>query len=204
MGFLAGFIGSAPFAWGLLASQLESGTFVRGLWYFFGIVTAAGIFCGIAGLGIGYTCGLLWEQFHRHRRQERLKRKAVVEASSNSEPESPAALSMRPDEPPRLHLVGAPSTPLPDLAGRRLRSVTFREGRVELDFGALRVEIGVSATVSCGAQKTRFPEAGSHDAICSLIGAHVERIRLVAGDRVEISCDNGCDITVLRSGLAVA
>ena len=40
-GFLLGFLGSAPFAWQLLVDQLDAGSFARGLWYFFGIVTAA-------------------------------------------------------------------------------------------------------------------------------------------------------------------
>jgi hypothetical protein len=31
LGFLVGFIGSAPFAWGLLAVQLDAGRFARGL-----------------------------------------------------------------------------------------------------------------------------------------------------------------------------
>lgn len=80
----------------------------------------------------------------------------------------------------------------------------FLENAIELDFGALRVEIGQSAVVTCGVQKTQYPEPGSRDAICSLIGARVDRIRAIAGERVEISCDNGCDLTIPRSGLAVA
>ena len=205
MGFLAGFIGSAPLAWGLLASQLESGTFVRGLWYFFGIVTAAGIFSGIAGLGIGFTGGLLWEQFHRHRRHKRLKEKAILEASNIAVGETPSPRPIQAeDQPPRLQLVGASPTPLPNVAGRRLQSVTFRDNTIELDFGALRVEIGATATVAGGTEIVSYPDAGSRDAICALIGARVDRVRSITGDRVEISYDNGCDITVLRSGLAVA
>jgi len=82
--------------------------------------------------------------------------------------------------------------------------VTFRENAIELDFGALQVEIGTTATVTCGTETSRYPDRGSRDAICTLIGARVDRIRSVTGDRVEISYDNGCDLTVLRSGLAVA
>lgn len=205
VGFLAGFIGSAPFAWGLLASQLESGTFVRGLWYFFGIVTAAGIFSGIAGLGIGFTVGLVWEQFHRYRRRERLNKKAILEASNIPADEMASPQPIQSDDPPpRLQLVGASPAPLPNLTGRRLRSVTFRDNAIELDFGALQVEIGTTATVTCGTETSRYPGAGSRDAICALIGARVDRIRSIIGDCVEISYDNGCDITVLRSGLAVA
>ena len=98
IGFLIGFIGSAPFAWGLLAVQLDAGRFARGLWYFFGIVTTAGIFAGISGLGIGALAGLLWEQLHRHRRQARLDR-APISATGTAIPEA------RVSEPPRLQLV---------------------------------------------------------------------------------------------------
>jgi len=87
LGFLAGFIGAAPFAWNLLSDQLASGAFVKGLWYFFGIVVAAGIFTGIAGLGIGVVGGILWEHFHRYRRREYLKRKAISEASDRAAPQ---------------------------------------------------------------------------------------------------------------------
>ncbi len=149
--------------------------------------------------------GFLWEQFHRHRRSERLKLKEIVEASTIKveQPVAPTPIRLD-DQPPRLRLVGGSYDPLPNIAGRRLRSVRFLENAVELDFGSLRVALGASAIVSCGSQKYRYPEPGSRDAICELIGAKVDRIRVVLGDRVEISCDNGSDLTVLRSGLAVA
>lgn len=178
---------------------------MRGLWFFFGIVIAVGIFSGIAGLGLGYVGGLLWEQFHRHQRSERSKQKEIVEASTikADEPSPPPSIRLD-DQPPRLQLVGGSSAPLPNIAGRRLRSVRFLEDTVELDFGAVRVGLGANAIVSCGTQKNRYPEPGSRDAICALIGARVDRIRLVSGNRVEISYDNGSDLTVLLSGLAVA
>lgn len=102
IGFLTGFIGAAPFAWGVLSEQLSSGSFVRGLWYFFGIVIAAGIFTGIAGLGIGFVTGILWEQFHRHRRRVRLEQKALAESAQRGPTPEPPVIA---DEPPRLRLV---------------------------------------------------------------------------------------------------
>jgi hypothetical protein len=72
---------------------------VRGLWYFFGIVVAAGIFTGTAGLGIGYATGILWEQIHRHRRRGRLKAQAAHEAATVDEAHVPAR--------PRLRLIGS-------------------------------------------------------------------------------------------------
>jgi hypothetical protein len=104
LGFLSGFIGSAPFAWGLLADQLDRGNFARGLWYFFGIVTAAGIFAGIAGLGIGMVAGMIWEQIHRHRRREKSQGAALSDVvSETSGPPTASADGI--DDAPRLKLV---------------------------------------------------------------------------------------------------
>ena len=113
LGFLAGFIGAAPFAWGLLGDQLASGAFVRGLWYFFGIVVAAGIFTGIAGLGIGTIAGILWEQLHRYRRRETLKANAMLESAHEPEDsiedpnlDGPRLRLVRDDEPPDVSIKG--------------------------------------------------------------------------------------------------
>jgi hypothetical protein len=154
---------------------------------------------------MGYAAGLLWEQIHRHRRRERLKRKALLEAESIRSAEVASPRAIRPvDQPPRLHLVGPSISPLPDLVGARLRSVRFFATGVELDFGTMRAGVNTSAVVSSGTQKYRYPDAGSRDALCALIGASVERLRIVSGDRVEIAYDNGCELIVSRSGLAVA
>jgi hypothetical protein len=76
---------------------------VRGLWYFFGIVIAAGIFTGIAGLGIGHVAGIVWEQIHRHLRGKRLiaKERAEAAASVNRDavlPGPPKLTLIPPDE----------------------------------------------------------------------------------------------------------
>ena len=126
-GFLLGFLGSAPLAWELLASQLDAGNFARGLWYFFGIVTAAGIFAGIAGLGVGFVFGLSWEQFHRFRRRARAKEKAALEKARSGYPDEhrrsvPVAIGSLDETAPRLRLVSTP-LPFPDLTGRRVASI---------------------------------------------------------------------------------
>jgi hypothetical protein len=102
LGFLAGFIGAAPFAWGLLGDQLASGAFVKGLWYFFGIVVAAGIFTGTVGLGLGAVAGILWENIHRYRRRGRTTSDRPVENEDGAESvnlEGPRLRLLR-DEPP--------------------------------------------------------------------------------------------------------
>ena len=208
-GFLLGFLGSAPFAWEQLASQLGAGRFARGLWYFFGIVTAAGIFSGIAGLGIGFIVGLSWEQIHRFRRAARAKKKAELDAShaaamsASMPPRASGAIGSQNESVPRLRLV-ADATPLPDLTGRRLRSMRFLARTVEIDFGGLVVEVSGNPTVTGGSKRFRYPESGSRDAMCALIGSRVERMRPTQGDRTEIRFDSGWELAIPRSSSAVA
>jgi hypothetical protein len=209
-GFLLGFLGSAPFAWEQLADQLDAGSFARGLWYFFGIVTAAGIFAGIAGLGIGFVIGLSWEQIHRFRRNKHAKQKAKLDAmKSSAQREPPPGLSRVPervaeaDSGPRLRLV-TPAEPFPDLTGRRVSSVRFDIRAIEIDFGGLVVEVSGNPIVAAGTKRFRYPESGSRDALCALIGTRVERMRFTQGDRTEIRFDTGWELAIARSGIAVA
>lgn len=210
-GFLLGFLGSAPFAWERLADQLDAGSFARGLWYFFGIVTAAGIFAGIAGLGIGFVIGLSWEQIHRFRRDKHARQKAKLDALKSSLSREPVTgLSCAPtpasrdDDPtPTLRLV-TPSEPFPDLTGRRVSSVRFLVRAMEFDFGGLVVEVSGNPIVTAGSKRFRYPETGSRDAICALIGARVERMRFTQGDRTEIRFDTGWELAIARSCIAVA
>ncbi len=210
-GFLLGFLGSAPFAWELLALQLDEGSFARGIWYFFGIVTAAGIFAGIAGLGIGFVIGLSWEQIHRFRRNARAKQKAKLDAlkglsiRESDDTSSRALEAIRNDlnAAPRLRLV-TPAEPFPDLTGRRVSSVRFLTRAMEIDFGGLIVEVSGNPMVTAGPKRFRYPESGSRDAICALIGTRVERMRFTPGERTEIRFDTGWELTIARSGIAVA
>lgn len=210
-GFLLGFLGAAPFAWEQLASQLDEGKFARGLWYFFGIVTAAGVFAGIAGLGIGFVAGLLWEQIHRYRRNEHAKKKTRLEAErklvepqrQSDLPASFAATGSAEDTSPRLRLV-SPAVPFPDLTGRRVSSVRFSTRAMEIDFGGVVLEVSGNPIVTAGPKRFRFPESGSRDALCALIGSRVERMRFTAGDRTEIRFDTGWELAIARSSIAVA
>jgi hypothetical protein len=210
-GFLLGFLGSAPFAWEQLADQLDAGSFARGLWYFFGIVTAAGIFAGIAGLGIGFVIGLSWEQVHRFRRNKHAIQKARLDAMKSSAARDPAPSVARVPEMigehnsagPRLRLV-TPAEPFPDLTGRRVSSVRFHVRAMEIDFGGLVVEVSGNPIVTAGPKRFRYPETGSRDAICALIGTRVERMRFTQGDRTEIRFDTGWELAIARSGIAVA
>ncbi len=210
-GFLLGFLGAAPFAWEQLASQLDDGKFARGLWYFFGIVTAAGVFAGIAGLGIGFVVGLSWEQIHRYRRNEHAKKKARLEAErkfaeaqqQRDLPAQSVVTGNADDSSPRLRLV-APAVPFPDLTGRRVSSVRFSIRSMEIDFGGVVLEVSGNPIVTAGSKRFRYPESGSRDALCSLVGTRVERMRFTQGDRTEIRFDTGWELAIARSSIAVA
>lgn len=211
-GFLLGFLGSAPLAWELLAGQLDEGKFARGLWYFFGIVTGAGIFSGIAGLGIGFVVGLSWEQIHRYRRQIRSRRKpepdlraATVDAGAQLQKQpAPAFIGFALSDAPRLHLVSPSAPPFPELTGRRLASVRFLTRTIEMEFGGIVVGIPGNPIVNAGARRYRYPEPGSRDALCGLIGARVERMKVTGGDRTELRFDTGWELMIPRSSSAVA
>jgi hypothetical protein len=202
IGFLAGFIGTAPFAWGLLSDQLASGSFVRGLWYFFGIVVAAGIFAGTAGLGLGYVGGILWEQNHRLRRRRKLEAKARAEVPLASV--APSDSFVPTPVQPRLQLVSVESSDLPIIDGRVLRSVQFRAQSIELDLGGIRLSLTGNPGIVCRGQRFRYPEPGARDAMCSLIGDTVHSVRAPSTDRVEVLFDSGCELVMLRSAVAVA
>jgi hypothetical protein len=194
-----GFIGVAPFAWGLLGEQLASGAFVRGLWYFFGIVIAAGIFTGTAGLGLGYIAGVVWEQVHRHRRNEKLKAKAIAEAVPGIVGGESTSAS-----PPKLTLVPVADSVLPDIDGRRLDAVRFAAASIELSFGGSRLMMSGNPVVLRGGQRYRFPDQGTRDALCALIGDRVERVRAAGSDRIEVTFESGAELVILRNSVAVA
>lgn len=161
-------------------------------------MVAAGIFTGIAGLGVGYVGGVIWEQVHRHRRQKKLKEKALAEAASGIPVAVPA-----PPGTPALRLVSSEPVPVPELEGRRLASVRFAPSSVELEFTGSRLRLTGAATILFAGQRYRFPDAGSRDALCSLLGDRVDAVR-VAADRIEIHFESGGEIVAARTVIAVA
>jgi hypothetical protein len=185
----------------LLSDQLASGSFVRGLWYFFGIVIAAGLFTGTAGLGLGYAGGVLWEQLHRHRRRESARAKALSEEALSSRT---GAVAIPSPIQPRLQLVSVESPDLPIIDGRVMRSVQFRSQSIELDFGGIRLSVIGNPVTVCKGQRFRYPDPGARDALCSLIGDRVESVRSSSADRVDVVFDSGCELVMLRSSVAVA
>lgn len=191
-GFLIGFIGSAPFAWPRLTAEIDRGNFVLGLWYFFGLVSVAAVSTGIIGLGAGFVLGWLWERYHRYRRGRRPEKAAT----SPAEPNVADAASI---ESPRLHLVGAERPPNPHLVGRRLDSVRFLPQTVEFEFGGDVIGVSGDAAIVAGGTRIAYPEAGSRDALCRLIGARVERMRGTPSGDIELDLDSGWGLVLPRA-----
>ncbi len=182
--FLAGFIGSAPFAWRFLSAQLESGEFVRGLWYFFALVTISGLLCGAAGLALGAIAG--WSGDHNHRRLRKPKQHETIAAGSTVTPAPKLAPPEDSTDSRSLRLVPQSAPSVPDLTGRKLVSIRFFSDVIEFDFGGVLVMSRDNAGVVTGRQRLRFPDPGSHEALCTLIGAAVDTTRTAPGERIEI------------------
>jgi len=210
-GFLIGFIGSAPFAWPRLTAEIDRGNFVLGLWYFFGLVSVAAIATGILGLAAGFVIGWLWERYHRYMRARRSTTKSGGETKSAPRIVPPAtsrtAAANVADEAqtgsPRLHLVGADKRQSPDLVGRRLDSVRFLAHTVEFEFGGDFLGVSGDTAIIAGGTRIEFPEAGSRDALCRLIGSRVERMRRTPSGDIELDLDSGWGLVLPRPSAIV-
>jgi hypothetical protein len=194
-GFLIGFLGAAPFAWPRLTAEIDRGNFVLGLWYFFGLVAVAAVMMGIAGLGVGFVIGSLWERYHRYRRGRRLE-------GADASPSAPVHIEPSLDS-PRLQLIGAERRSSPDLVGRRLNSVRFLAHSVEFEFGGMIVGVSGDASVVAGGTRIAYPEAGSRDALCRLIGSRVTEMRRISGGDLELDLDTGWGLVLPRAKAVV-
>ncbi len=175
-GFLVGFLGAAPLAWPRLTAEIDRGNFVLGLWYFFGIVAIAAVCAGLLGLGVGFVIGSLWERYHRYRRARR----------SRNNPRAPVERRQG-----------------PDLTGRRLDSVRFFAHTVEFEFGGLIIGVSGDAAIVAGGTRIAYPEAGSRDAFCRVIGSRVEEMRRNPAGDVELDLDSGWGLVLPRARAVV-
>jgi hypothetical protein len=194
-GFLVGFLGAAPLAWPRLTAEIDGGNFVLGLWYFFGIVAIAAVSTGLLGLGVGFVIGSLWERYHRYRRARR----------SRSNPQTPEVISSSAPSnvPPRLQLVGGERRQGPDLVGRHLDSVRFFAHTVEFEFGGIIIGVSGDAAIIAGGTRIAYPEAGSRDAFCRLIGSRVDDMRRNPSGDVELDLDSGWGLLLPRARAVV-
>lgn len=190
-GFLIGFLGSAPLAWPQLTAEIDRGNLVLGLWYFFGLVAVAAIFMGVVGLGVGFVIGWLWERYHRYRRSRRLE-------SAGSSPSAPIPIEAHFGS-PRLQLIGAERRSTIDLVGHRLNAVRFLAHTVEFEFGGSVIGVSGDASIVAGGTRIAYPEAGSRDALCRLIGSRVNEMRRTAAGDIELDLDTGWGLVLPRA-----
>ena len=65
-------------------------------------------------------------------------------------------------------------------------SIRFFSDMIEFDFGGVLVMSKDNAVVMTGLQRLRYPDPGSHEALCNFIGSPAETTRTAPGDRLEI------------------
>ncbi|HEY4953529.1 MAG TPA: hypothetical protein VII02_01460, partial [Gemmatimonadaceae bacterium] len=167
-------------------------------------MSTAGVFAGTAGLGVGFLIGWVWEQFHRRRRARRHRAgkstDQMLAETSGPEPGvaigRPASSGVMPNG-PRLRLVSVETTPDTHVVGRQLTSVRFRAQSVEFEFGGVAIKPEGQAMVSSGSERFCYPDEGSRDALCGLIGGTVKRMRVAPNHDVELTFDDGSELALL-------
>jgi hypothetical protein len=85
------------------------------------------------------------------------------------------------------------------LVGEPLNAVSFVMDYVELHFNGSYVRCLAPPVVERGGRVGRFPEPGSRDALCTLIGAEVRAIRAVDGGELRVEFSDGALVTVSLS-----
>lgn len=78
-----------------------------------------------------------------------------------------------------------------ELVGEELNAVCFVMDYVEFHFNGPILRALSNPTLKRGKERHRFPEPGSRDAICSIIGEEVVDIRLDEGVAIELRMSSG-------------
>jgi hypothetical protein len=146
--------------------------------------------------------GVLWEQLHRHRRSEKLKFRAVADSNPGNIVTAPAGSESV--NVPKLQLVSVDSPRVPDLTGRTLTSVRFHIGGIQLELSGMRVDVKGNPLIITGLQRIRYPEPGSRDALCALVGDKIDAVRAPSAERIEIHFASGSELVIPRNAVAVA
>jgi len=81
------------------------------------------------------------------------------------------------------------------LLGEPLSAVSFVMDYVELHFNGSYLRCLVPPVVEQGGRVARFPEPGSRDALCALIGAEVRAIGAVDGGELRVEFSDGALVT---------
>jgi hypothetical protein len=88
------------------------------------------------------------------------------------------------------------TTGLNDLIGEQLSGVAFVQDYVEFHYDGKILRSLAAPSVTIAGDSSTFPQRGSRDAFCSLIGHIVEGIRVEEGDRIEVKFAENAVITV--------
>jgi hypothetical protein len=90
----------------------------------------------------------------------------------------------------------AAMTGLDSLAGEQLSGVAFVQDYVEFHYDGKILRSLTPPCVTLAGSKVTFPQRGSRDAFCSLIGRAVQEVRLKENDSIEIVFGESAAITI--------
>jgi hypothetical protein len=168
---------------------------------------------GAAGLGVGFGIGWAWERYHRYRRARRKKSvvtaadERFVQPDNSREAESVAKRSVggAREIRPRLQLVSdaqatADAPAFADLAGRELTSIRFFARAIEIEFNGLVVSTTGNPSVFREGLRYVYPEPGSRDVMCDLVGAIVARAELTDAGTLALFADDKRSLFIPRAG----
>src|SRR5688500_13837073 len=83
-----------------------------------------------------------------------------------------------------------------DLVGEELNAVCFVMDYVEFHFNGAVLRALESPMLLGAESLIVFPEPGSRDALCSLIGASVAAFQVIEGKAIDVRLDNGFTVRV--------
>jgi hypothetical protein len=83
-----------------------------------------------------------------------------------------------------------------DLIGEEISAVSFVRDYVEFHFDGPVLRSISNPFVKSRATERRFPESGSRDALCCLIGSVVLSVKLEKHRALELATNNDCRITI--------
>ena len=87
-------------------------------------------------------------------------------------------------------------TKLGELIGQPMSGVAFVHDYVEFHFDDRVLRALAFPTVALGKHSARFPDPGSRDALCAVIGSSVVNVEVRDHDSIELRFDGGAAIRV--------
>lgn len=85
---------------------------------------------------------------------------------------------------------------LSDLVGEEISAVCFVRDYVEFHFDGSILRSLSNPSVFVHGTKHRFPEAGSRDALCRVIGSAVRAVNLEEQRALKVTTTDDCEITI--------